>query len=274
MILGKIMTYKRLNIEPTFRVKQMRSAHNYNFDDDFVFDGETHIAWEFVYVASGCICVTEDSRLYELSEGDMIIHAPMEFHAIRSAEKTSPNVYVAAFVVEGELPTILTEGVFRLTEDEREEYNKLFLRMHRFFHSDDRNPFVVQECTDYLASFLIRMSFNHQAQAKLIRSRSAKEYEKIIISMTENVYENYSLEELAIKNNISISNMKVLFRKYCGISPKLYYSRLRVSEAIHLMKEGLTVAETANKMNFSSPNYFNTFFKRMTGKTPGAFIRK
>lgn len=274
MISGKKINKKRLDIEPVFRFVQMRSAHNYNFDDTFTFEGETHIAWEFVYVVSGCISVTEDSRLYELSEGDMIVHGPMEFHTIRSAKKTSPNVYVTAWVVEGELPSILTEGVFHLTNEEQDEYKKLFFRLHSLFHSDDRKPLVVQACSDSLSSFLIRISFNHQAQAKLVRSRSAKEYERIVLSMTEKVYENCSLEELASINNISISNMKVLFRKYCGISPKLYYSRLRISEAIRLMAEGLTAAETANKMNFSSPNYFNTFFKRMTGKPPGAFNRK
>ena len=267
------MNIERLKLEPSFRFTQMGSAYNYNFEEDFVFEGEAHIAWEIVYVASGCISVTEDERLYELCEGDMIVHAPMEFHSIRSAEGTYPNVYVTAFVADGELPHILTEGVFCLTDEERAEYKKLFFRLYSFFHSEDRNPLAGQECVDSLSSFLIRMSFNHHAQANLVVSRSAKEYERIVISMTQKVYDNCTLEEIADLNNISISNMKVLFRRYSGISPKLYYSRLRVSEAIRLMAEGLTAAETANKMNFSSPNYFSTFFKRMTGKTPATFSR-
>jgi AraC-like DNA-binding protein len=39
------------------------------------------------------------------------------------------------------------------------------------------------------------------------------------------------------------------------------------------MSEGYSAAETANMLNFSSPNYFSTFFKRMTGKPPASFIK-
>ena len=91
--------------------------------------------------------------------------------------------------------------------------------------------------------------------------------------MTEHIYDNLSLEELAAINKTSVSNIKALFKRHSGTSPMLHYSRLRCTEAIRLMSEGYSAAETANALNFSSPNYFSTFFKRMTGKPPAAFIR-
>ena len=109
-----------------------------------------------------------------------------------------------------------------------------------------------------------------------------------VVEVTQSVLEDYfamimlvdidklncSLEEIAKLNNTSISNIKILFKKYCGLSPKIYYQRLRCTEAIRLMSEGLSSSETANKLNFSSPNYFNTFFKRITGTPPQTFIKK
>ena len=99
------------------------------------------------------------------------------------------------------------------------------------------------------------------------------EYKSIILSMVEHLYDNCTLEELAEINKTSVSNIKALFKRHGGTSPMLHYSRLRCTEAIRLMGEGYSAAETANMLNFSSPNYFNTFFKRMTGKPPATFIR-
>ena len=264
---------KIIEIKPSFKFKSIRSAYNFNWDDGFVFEGESHMSWEFVYVVSGCVRVTENENVYNLREGDMIIHAPMEFHTICSDEGTSPNVLVISFVIDGGLPANLTNGVLLLGEKEREEYQYIFERLYSFYHNDELNHLAGQEGSDALSSFLIRVNSNHMAKSKLVMSRSAIEYKKIVTSMIEHLYDNCTLEDIAAYNNTSVSNIKALFRKYCGITPKLHYARLRCTEAIKLMSNGLSAAETADKLNFSSPNYFNTFFKRMTGVPPATFNR-
>ena len=257
-----------------FRFTRLRAVWNFNWDDSFIFSGETHISWEIVYVASGCTCVTEDEKLYYLREGDMIIHAPMEFHTIRSAENTNPNVYVITSIVEGALPQNLTEGVFGLTQEEQKEYKEIYSRVFEFFNSDERDALEGQGCTDALSAFLIKINKSHTAEQRLVLARSATEYKRIMLSMTVHVCDNLTLDQIAAINNVSVSNIKALFRKHSGISPMLHYSRLRCTEAIRLMSQGKTAAETANMLNFSSPNYFNTFFKRMTGKPPATYKRE
>ena len=261
-------------ISSCFRFTRLRTVWNFNWDDSFVFSGETHISWEIVYVVSGCVCVTEDEKLYNLREGDMIIHAPMEFHTIRSAENTNPNVYVITSIVEGALPQNLTEGVFGLTQEEQKEYMEIYSRVFEFFSGDERDALEGQGCTDALSAFLIKINKNHTAEERLVLSRSATEYKRIVLSMTEHVCDNLTLEQIAAMNNVSVSNIKALFRKHSGISPMLHYSRLRCTEALRLMSQGKTAAETASILNFSSPNYFNTFFKRMTGKPPATYKRE
>ena len=98
-------------------------------------------------------------------------------------------------------------------------------------------------------------------------------YRQLITIMSENLYANLSLQEIAAKLPISISYMKVLFHRYAGIAPKTYYSHLRCRESIKLLQSGLSAAETADLMNFSSPNYFSVFFKKMTGMPPATYIR-
>ena len=273
--MRRLPTDKKEHAEiiPSFRFSLIRTVWNFNWDNSFVFGGETHISWEIVYVVSGCVCVTEDEKLYDLHEGDMIIHAPMEFHSIRSADNTNPNVYVITSIVEGELPRNLTEGVFGLTQDEQKEYKEIYGRVFDYFNSDERDALEGQGCTDALSAFLIKINRNHTAEPRLLLSHTATEYKKIILSMVEHVYDNCTLEELAVLNNTSISNIKALFKRHGGTSPMLHYSRLRCTEAIKLMSEGYSATEASNALNFSSPNYFSTFFKRMTGKPPAEFIR-
>ena len=265
---------REIKIKPKFKFTSITDTFDYNWDDGFIFTGESHIDIELVYVVSGCVQVGKDTKLYELTEGDMVIHGPMEFHSIKSARKTSPHVYIIALMTEGDLPKNLTEGAFSLSSSERSEFVALAKRIFSFFHGNEKDALTGQECVDALSSLLIRISLNHKAQPKIIVSHSAMEYNKIASSMEDKVYDNCSLEEFAKLNNISVSNMKILFKKHCGLSPKVYYRQLRCAEAIKLMTEGLSSAEAADKLNFSSPSYFNTFFKRMTGKTPQTFIKK
>lgn len=260
-------------VQRPFTIQAFRSALDFNWNEHFAFAGESHDFWEIVYVLSGTVEATEDARIYRISEGNMVLHAPMEFHKIRSADGTSPHVFVLSFISQGELPSHLGEGVFFLTVKEQEEYEAIFRRVFSFYLGENSGEYAGQECADGLSSFLIRLSNNHSAKEQLSVSRDASVYRKLVAVMTENLYTNLSLEEIAAKLPISISYMKVLFRRYAGIGPKTYYSHLRCTEAIKLLQSGLSAAETADLMNFSSPNYFSFFFKKITGLPPATYIR-
>ena len=75
-------------------------------------------------------------------------------------------------------------------------------------------------------------------------------------------------------NNISISYLKLLFKNYAGISPKIYFNQLRARHAAQLLKKDLSVAEVAEQMNFSSQNYFTVFFRKHMGVTPSEYRHK
>jgi two-component system response regulator YesN len=47
-----------------------------------------------------------------------------------------------------------------------------------------------------------------------------------------------------------------------------------VRHAARLLDEGFSATEIADKMNFSSPNYFSVFFKKHTGTMPSEYKKK
>ena len=70
-----------------FTVDGFYTAFRLDRDGSFVFTGESHDFWEIVFITAGAAEITEDENVYLLGENQMILHAPMEFHRIKSADR-------------------------------------------------------------------------------------------------------------------------------------------------------------------------------------------
>ena len=255
------------NIERKFTVTGFSTSFNFLWNKDFVFNGESHQMWEIVYVRSGEVEVTEDEKIYQLKANNMIIHAPWEFHRIKSAGGTSPSLFVMSFYADGELPKKLIEGVFTLTADQIVHYNSVFEGVHSFLKTSETSAYAGQTAADRLSVFLIELS-GENVTAYFDTSSSAIEYRKLVLAMSSGVCENKTLTDFAHECGDSVSYIKQLFTKYAGISPKAYYNNLRIAHALKLLKGGKTINEVSEEMNFSSSSYFSAFFKKQTGNAP------
>ena len=253
-------------IDRLFSIEGFFSAFQFDWDESFVFNGESHPFWEAVYVLSGEVEVTEDENVYILGEGNLIFHAPMEFHRIKSAQGSSPSGYIISFGTSGCLPEHLSEGVFHLEPSARQEYEEICERA-RHFMSSPEDRLGGQQLASLLDVFLIRLN-EKTATGRRSMTQSAAEYRRIVSFMSERVCENLTLTDIAKANNVSISYVKLLFSTYAGISPKSYFNQLRARRASELLCNGLSVTEVSDVMNFSSPNYFSAFYKKHTGLSP------
>ncbi len=259
------------HVEKRFEIIEFNSAFKFDWDDQYAYKGEYHVPWEIVFVKNGAVECTEDERVYTLQKNDLIIHAPMEFHSIRSVKE--PSVLITSFIADGELPIELTNGIFTLSDKYSKELMEIFDRIHAFREDGPVNAYSGQEAACRLEALLIRLA-NKNSEEQLSPSQTANEYSRVASVMAENVCENLSLPQLAKLCNISVSYIKLLFKKYTTISPMSYYANLRIQHAIQLMKDGMPAAEIANTMNFSSPNYFSVFFKKHTGEIPSVYRKR
>ena len=255
-----------------FSITGFYSAFAFSWDENFQFHGESHDLWEIVLVTSGKVEATEDEKIYTLEKNNMILHAPMEFHRIASAEGTSPSGIIMTFGTEGKLPTELKKGIFILSEPDKQEYEAIVKKIMLFLEEVE-NSYLGQEAANQLAAFLIRLG-SETAERRLDSSTAATEYRHVVSTMTDGVCENLTLSDFAKECNISVSYIKQLFKKYAGLSPKAYYTHLRVRHAARLLDQGLSATEIADKMNFSSPNYFSVFFKKHMGMIPSEYKKK
>ncbi|MBP3392189.1 MAG: helix-turn-helix transcriptional regulator [Clostridia bacterium] len=296
-------TFYKLSLQeplPAFQISGFYTVFNNYWKKDFSFAGEQHNCWELILIEDGQVEITEDDQVYVLQGGDMILHAPMEFHKIRSAGQTMPHLFILSFAAKGNMPTVLTDGVFHLSGPEQDILTEAIRNIFRFFDNSflfkDREKEIAEHLLEEkfkgfthltpeqsgqlgassLSLFLLQLSMkergtNTDAQKN---SKQALEYQRVVKAMQNGLYQNLSLTEISTACDISISYIKRLFMRYAGMSPKSYYIQMRVREALRLLRKGHTAEETAALMNFSSPNYFSIFMKKHLGLPPAEYIRK
>ena len=261
-----------LEIESPFRISGILNyVPDRTFEADFSYDGEKHDFWEVVYVLSGKLEITEDEKVYLMGERDILFHAPNEFHRVRSAENTCPRVLNLSFRAEGSIPEELKNGVMNLSPDMHSEFveiTKMLREYVRSIKTHTTSSVSFFESTSRFSAFIMRLLRESRATDNISTSTGAKAYRAIVELMHEEVCSNLPLEEFAKKSFISVSYIKKLFSRYAGISPKSYYTNLRVQEAQKMLASDISVSDIAEKLNFSSASYFTLFFKNHTGVTP------
>ena len=259
-----MLSFKPIN--NAFTIDGFYSTFFFDWDDSFVFSGESHNFWEAVFVESGEVEVTEGENVYILSKGNIIFHAPMEFHRIKSAHGSSPRGFIMSFTATPTLPKAISSGVFSLDPNQISEYSAICKKAYDF-NINSPNELLGQEISARLSAFIICLCAKSTASGASM-TQSAIEYRRIVSFMLENLCENLTLADIARENNVSVSYVKLLFSTYAGISPKCYFNQMRLRRATELLSLGLSVTEVSDRMNFSSPNYFSAFYKKHAGISP------
>ncbi len=260
----------------------------------FVFSGESHPFWEILYIKSGMVEVVEDEKTYILYEGNLICHAPNEFHRIKSAGGTAPHICVLTIQNTGSLPEAISNGVFALLLDMREQFEKCFKQLfflcherggHSSYHNDQcssDNLFLTEvgnpdkighEGLARLTVFLLTLSYMSANSSQISTSHRAREYSRLVATMSEKIYSGLTLDRIAEIHHISKSYITKLFKSYAGEGPMKYYSRLRISKIQELLQNGMSLSDIVEKMNFSSSAYLSSFFKEKCGLSPSEWLK-
>ncbi len=113
------MAYKSTNLQRVVHVDSIVTVHYFEYMKDFVFAGESHNFWEILYVDKGSVFVTAGTEETLLHQGDLIVHEPNEFHALRSCN-SAPNLVVFSFVCDSPILAEIRHKIYRITAYERE----------------------------------------------------------------------------------------------------------------------------------------------------------
>lgn len=245
------------------------------FGKTFIFAGEAHDFWEGVFVESGEIEVAERDEVYLMREGDLLLHAPMEFHRIRAYGDTEPHVHNFSFSLTGTPPGKLSDGIFALAPIESRSLLSLLSYMRARLSAKEGDACApARIVARRLEAFLLALCEEAKTRESLSMTGSAVTYRSLTRAMARGVRENLTLSIIAAECFVSVSYAKALFAEYAGTSPKAYYNALRLAEAQKLLLGGASVSEVSEALHFSSPNNLIRFFKRETGMTPRQYKKQ
>ena len=274
------MVEKPRRLYPGLAVDALYTAFMTAYEPHFNFPGESHEMWELGCVLTGRMGITSGSNVYECEPYEMVIHPGGIFHTSWTIGDENSRLLTVSFSGDG-LDYLVPRGKFILNERERRLVMLLCEEVSDVFESDDRpaaDAKMAAETEQIIKNLLeaLCLSLNRRKSEAVAKSsgEGASRFAEIAQYMKHHVAEALDTDRICAECGIGKSALKELFRRYTGGGAMKYFNYLRIRHIVQLLSRGMTMAEIAREMNFSSQNYLTDFFKRETGMTPSAYRRE
>lgn len=280
------MELNPIPLKTTFHVRAVENISYYRCPQDYVFSGESHDCWEFLYVDRGSVVVTAGSTVYFMKSGELAFHLPGEFHSFHTVGEA--DIIVVSFYCNSPAMHRLENKVLLLHSREKEQLKRLVDEAQQVYvHFENDPPYIRmvkrdsapwacdQMIKNYLEQLFIlicrrgdNIGFSQRAipanrpnQGPILAQR-AKDY------LREHYSEQISLDSLSAAFGVSVSQIKRVFREQLGQSMINYLTSLRIGQAKRLIREGnLNFTQVAEQVGYDSIYYFSSLFKKRTGIT-------
>jgi len=288
------MEFEKTRLKLEIEITHLISLHYFEFAKDYLFAGEQHDFWEFVYVDAGEIEVTADDNGYALKQGDIIFHKPNERHSLWANNRIAPNVIVVSFECRSPAMRYFENKTFHLGDRERNLLASAVKYGFRAFEppfDDPRNHRLVpkpdavfgaeQHLRLYLELLFMSIVSHDYADAGANRlSTAAKERSEndvtgtLIAFMEKHVSGDLTLDEMCEHLHISKTFLVRLFKQKTGLSVMKFYKNLKIDKAKTLIRERQhNFTEIADLLGYSSIHGFSRHFKQVTDLTPTEYAR-
>ena len=265
-------------VERLIRVDALVTVLNQSKPKGFYFPGESHDLWEGVFVYEGHVTATSDERVYQLDSGKLLFHKPMEFHRIWSEGLDEPRYVNISFRASGEGIKRFENSCFDLNPTQQKHFwdvVEAFRQTMDLRESPDQHRYrlSLNLTAARLEAFLIELTESGEYTPRSLSGDEIR-YAKIVSVMKENSHRSLSVTELAALCDLSVSNMKRIFRCFSDVGVAKFYMSLRMRRAMELLDQGASASEAAEQLDFQEISYFYTVFKRETGMTPTEYRKK
>ena len=273
-----------IEIRDAVKVTALYTFFTVHYEKDFTPAGDIHSFWEFMYVLDGQVCVLADERVYNLKSGDIIFHKPMELHKFTVTSDEGADILVISFSLTGEVAPFFENKVFFLSPSQKSiiksliDYGEGKLKetpcnevvFRRFLAKELINPVYLQTVALYMNELFLSLVKEGSITYELTTGETNL-FKTAVGYMSENLTENPTIKDIAKACNVSSSTLKRLFTKYAGGSIHRYFLGMKLNRAASLLRQGKSVTEVTEILNFSSQSYFSVCFKRETGLSPLSF---
>lgn len=228
-----------------------------------------HDTLELYVLVEGDVSFAVESSTHRLTPGDAIITKPNEIHNCilnsRSVHRhmcfwfdTSSEFIFGDFLAHA-------YGAGNHLSPSAEEKAQLLPLYRRMAEANERGDAF----TEFSLSLEILGIFKaHLAPKDTEDADYPPLMRDILLDITENITRIKNLDYLSAKYYLSHSTLYRLFKAYLNTTPRQYIETKRLAYARKLLKNGLSVKETARAAGFSNESNFIRLFKSRFGITP------
>lgn len=287
-------------VKDPLSVTALHSFSKQSFSGGYFFNGESHDFYEVVCVLKGRVGITAGKRVYVLSEGEMTIHRPGQFHAIWEEGESSPVSIIFSFSAFP-FPKV-TDRVYRLTGELMKEIKELYKGVINNFVMASSAPLrataarssegsvsvekgiwvsAIKDGSETDAAVLIKRlelflltALSHgKGDISQYDGAGSSNYTRILSIMEENINKKLTVSELAAMCEMSVPALEKTVYKYLHCGAMAYYNVLRLHKAYKCLVNGMSVKEAALTLGYANQNYFSACFKKRYGYPPSEVRR-
>lgn len=283
------MQFTKIKLENCITVDSVYTIHYFEYTNNFYYAGESHNFWEFVYVDKGSVDICMDDKQITLKKGDIAFHQPNEFHKVSTYGHTAPNLVVISFDSHSPLMDFFRCQIFKTDQKERDLLADTLIEARKLFSSPLGDPYLTEMTKKedapigteqliklHLEQFLIHLVQRYtMAEAKELEfspQNTTDIFKRVTAYMEDNISKHLTIEQICWDNMIGRTKLQKIFHTEAGIGIIDYFSKLKISAAKHMIRDGkLNFSQISEQLGYSSIHYFSRQFKKITGMSPSDY---
>lgn len=283
--------YYKTPLNDVIIIERIVTVHYFEFAKDYVYKGEKHDFWEFLYVDKGEVEIMAETKGYKLEQGDIVFHKPDEFHSVWANGKIAPNIVVLSFECTSPGIRYFENKILKLSNSLKNLLGEIIKEAKNTFENKlggnysqlrkrSNPPFGSEQLLKiYLESFLIKLaredsiSINKDRISFTTKERMEHDIvDSIVQYMKINIGENYSFEEICKTFLIGKTHLKIMFKSMTGFGVMTYFRMLKMEEAKRMIREGkYNFTQISEILGYESLHYFSRCFKKHENMSPSEY---
>lgn len=283
--------FYRYKLRSFIRLKSLSSLSHQRLDKNYVFTGESHSAWEFVYVDSNSINVKIEDKTYTVGHREIIFIAPHLWHEVYGNGADDATIMVASFHFDSKISDFFCNKMFRLNSDcfhLLETFSGLGFEL---FDTNDLRLFETKLHTkkgfckeseqlikNYLEILLITLYNQNTKKSLVLSNQTEGDTDNVDVSilklLNDSLYISLSLDDICDKLHYGKSFLCKKFKEKHGTSIMSHYMSLKIGESKKYLRfSDISVNELADRLQFCSASHFINTFKKYEGISPKHFAQ-
>lgn len=250
----------------------------WNFSADRTPAPYSHAFLMMAFIAKGKGCHRVAGKDIPVSEGDAFLVNSNVSHCFYSDADSEMTVYYCCFYpksigahydgIRNAFPTL--RGFFcknrpclHVRDNSRRELQSLFLSMLEDFNQTLPGSEQTLICSAVL--LFCKICRMYLAAKETVSYSSNKTVDKSIRLILQNYNQKLTVDYIAERQNISVSQLNRLFRKHTGMSVIGYINNLRVEKIKYLLLNTTRPIDLIAAEYDLTPKYINRLFRQYTG---------